>query len=133
MKLANVDEIDSVDFNKYRTCRDYADRKYFEDLIRLMVDESVGEDERSDALIDGLWDIFSHQYTLYSATPLALYLILKLLTPSQRESNEEIQRFIELCEQRGNRGIYLTEDELIDNNNGSLPIFSIPEVLRKYA
>ncbi|WDE01687.1 hypothetical protein [Thalassomonas actiniarum] len=133
MELANIGDIENADFSKYNTCRGPADRKYFTKLINLMVDENADEDEQLDAINDGLWDIFSHQYTLYTGTPLALYLILQLTSKQQRKQNKELQMFINLCCERGNDGIFLTQDEQIKNANGLLPIFSIPEVLEKYA
>ena len=132
MKLGALSEIEKVDFGDYQTCRGSANRREFENIVDILVNPNSSKDDFDDAVNDGLWDLFSHQYTLYSATPLALYLILTRTTTSQRNDCPELTSFIELCESRGNDGIFLTEQELVNNKIGKLPIFSIPEILRMY-
>lgn len=128
----NIKEIELSDYSKYQTCRGQADKGQFITIIKTIFDESADEDERDDAVNDGLWDLFMHQYTMYSATPLALYLILTHASKEQIASCQEVTSFIDLCESRGNDGIYLTNQELEKNLAGELPIFSIPEIISKY-
>jgi len=127
--FGKVKNIELLDYSKYRTCRGQADKDQFIKIIKTMFDENADEDERNDVVNDGLWDLFIHQYTMYSATPLALYLILTHTSKEQIASCQEITSFIDLCESRGNDGIYLTNQELEKNLAGELPIFSIPEIL----
>lgn len=133
MEFGALSKIEQVNFADYRTCRGIADRAEFESIIDVLVDPNSTADEFDDAVNDGLWDLFSHQYTLYSSTPLALYLILTRTTASQRRENNELNRFVELCASRGNDGIFLTEQEILRNKVDKLPIFSIEEILCKYA
>jgi len=133
MEFGDLSKIEEVDFGKYRTSRGAANRAEFESIIETILDPNSSEDEFDDAINDGLWDLFSHQYTLYSSTPLALYLILSRKAKAEKIKNGELSEFIELCKNRGNEGVFLTEQELIANQEGNLPIFSIAEILRKYA
>lgn len=133
MEFGDITRINEVDFSDYQTCRGPANRIEFENIIGIILDSKSTQDEFDEAVNDGLWDLFSHQYTLYSSTPLALYLILTRTTQSQRIDCDELSKFIELCKNRGNDGIFLTEQELLANKDGKLPIFSIPEILRMYA
>ena len=86
-----------------------------------------------DAVNDGLWDLFSHQYTLYSVTPLALYQLLRRTTPAEREQIPDVARFIEICGSQGTAAICLSNDEIEANKRGLLPIYSIEEILQHYA
>ncbi|KZN66419.1 hypothetical protein N473_08495 [Pseudoalteromonas luteoviolacea CPMOR-1] len=132
MKYGDLFQIEEVDYSKYRTCRGAANRAEFESVIETIRDPNSSVDELDDAINDGLWDLFSHQYTLYSSTPLALYLILSRTTKAERIKRVELSEFIKLCKSRGNEGIFLTEQELLANKRGELPIFSIADILRKY-
>jgi len=133
MEFGVLSEIERVEFSEYRTCRGLANKAEFENIISILIDPNSTEDEFDDAVNDGLWDLFSHQYTLYSSSPLALYLILTSTSPSQRMNCPELMSFIELCASRGNDGVLLSEEELVKNKVGRLPIFSIPEIMCKYA
>ncbi|KPZ66256.1 hypothetical protein AN944_04218 [Shewanella sp. P1-14-1] len=133
MEFGVLSEIEQVEFSDYQTCKGSANRAEFENIINILIDPNSTEDEFDDAVNDGLWDLFSNQYTLYSSTPLALYLILTRTSPIQRMNCPELIRFIELCASRGNDGVLLNEQELIKNQMGVLPIFSIPEIICKYA
>ena len=133
MEFGDLSKIEEVDYGNYRTCRGAANRAEFESIIETILDPKSSEDEFDDAINEGLWDLFSHQYTLYSSTPLALYLILRRISINERIECEELSEFIELCKSRGDDGIFLTEQELIANQEGNLPIFSIVEILHKYA
>ena len=133
MKIGRLENICTIDFSQYNTCRGAADKAEFERIVGILLDENANEDDMDEAINDGLWDLFSHQYTLYSATPLALYLILSKSTIEQRKRLTEVNSFIELCSTRGNEGIYLTEREVTANQAGNLPIFSIPDIIASFS
>jgi hypothetical protein len=133
VEFGNLADLDNIDIGKYRTCRGPASIEQIENIFELAMDLKADEDLRDNAIYDGLWDLLIHQYTLYSVTPIALYLLLKSTTLEQRSKIEDVQRFVEICARQGNEGIFLTTEEIEENEQGLLPIYSITDILSNHA
>lgn len=128
-----VSELKDVDFSLYRTCRGNTSIEQIKNIFELVMNESANEDLRDDAINDGLWDLLVHQYTLYSATPLALDFLLRNTTPEARAKIDDVQRFVKICTSQGDEGIFLTSEEIEKNKRGMLPIYSIKDILDAHA
>ena len=133
VQIGSLFELENVDISLYQTCRGYASYSQIKSIFDFAMDENANEDDRDWALYDGLWDLLIHQYTLYSVTPIALYILLKQTTAEEREKVREIRDFVDVCRTRGERNIFLFNEEIELNQKGELPIFSIAEILEKYA
>ncbi len=133
IKMGALHEIDNVDVSRYQTCRGPASVKQLDTIFELVMDPSADEDLRDEALCDGLWDHLIHQYTLYSVTPIALYRFLKCTTREERAAIPDANSFVEVCGNSGTHNVFLTVEEIQANARGELPIYSIEEILEKYA
>lgn len=133
VEFGDIADIVNVDFSNYRTCRGTANIDQIKRIFDLAMDNYADEDERDDAINDGLWDLLIHQYTLFSVTPLALYLLLKTTTAEERAKFRDIHEFVEICKRRSNEGIFLTLEEIEKNKQGILPIYSIVDILDAHA
>ena len=134
-KLANVQfadysKIDSANWFLYSTCRGHMPKERLTKVIDIIIDSKgiYTEDQKDDAVYEGLCDWLCHQYTFYSVTPLFLHHLLKYY-PQEVQSNEVLNNFVDLCKLQGSKAIWLTSDEIIRNRLGCLPIFRIEDVL----
>jgi len=126
-EFGRLSELATIDMSLYSTCRDRASESQISNIFDLVLNQNADEDERSWAIDDGLWDLLIHQYTLYSATPLALYTLFLSTTREQRAESKDLESFIETCRLQGSENVFLTNDEIDKNINGVLPIYSITD------
>lgn len=125
---------DSADWARYSSCRGSLPADSYSRLIDIITDASgeFSEDERADAVNDGIWDWLCHQYTFYSVTPLFLNLLLRRFSTTEIP-NPDLRHFVELCERQGTRAIYLSATEIEQNEQGLLPIYRIEDILSQHA
>ena len=120
---------DTVDWTRYSSCRGSLPAESYSRLIDVIIDtDEYTEDERDDAVYDGIWDLLCHQYTFYSVTPLFLDLLLSRFS-GKKIPDIELQRFTELCKNQGTGAIYLSATEIEQNQQGLLPIYRIEDIL----
>lgn len=124
------DSVDSADWSRYSSCRGSLAKDSYSRLIDIVTDDSgvFSEDERGDAVNDGIWDWLCHQYTFYSVTPLFLNLLLRRFSATEIP-DPDLRHFVELCEQQGTGAIYLSASEIEQNKQGLLPIYRIEDIL----
>ena len=129
-QFADIETIDNADWGSYRTCRGRASRPQILRILELLMDIRADEEQRCIAVNDGVWDLLMHQYTMYSATPLALNHLLRTSSAEARGEIRDADMFVEHCFSRGTGGIFLFDDEIQLNKEGKLPIYRIEDVAR---
>lgn len=133
ISYASIADIDSAVWEKYSTCRGQIPKeKQLHRLNLIGAKYDPDNDEQQDAINDGLWDWYCHQYTLYSATPLALNYLLKKIQVKDYCVHKNIVAFVKVVRSQGTGGILLDGEELLRNREGTLPIFKIEDVLELY-
>jgi hypothetical protein len=132
IQYADINTISRADWNLYNTCRGRRHKEAIIDNLDIIADVSYDEDARQDAINDGLWDLYIHQYTLYTVTPLVLDYLLNQISSNKYEPLEEFLEFIKICINGGTKSIYMTVREIVANKSGCLPIFKIEDVVGRY-
>ena len=129
---ADINAISHADWSLYSTCRGRRHKEAIIDNLNIIADSSYDEDTRQDAINDGLWDLYVHQYTLYTVTPLVLDYILNQISSNKYEPLKEFIDFIKICINSGTKGMHMTALEIMANKAGRLPIFRIEDVVGRY-
>jgi hypothetical protein len=132
IQYADINTISHADWNLYSTCRGRRHKEEIVDNLDIIADRSYDEDARQDAINDGLWDLYIHQYTLYTVTPLVLDYLLNQISSNKYEPLKEFIEFIKICINSGTKGIHMTIREIMANKSGHLPIFRIEDVVGRY-
>lgn len=135
--FGDINTIRSAKWELYETCRGPADQEYLVGKLTQLCQATDSDIEKSSSLADDmnvvLWDLLCHQGTLYSATPLGLYMILTSLKEVGGHPNREIAGFINHCRRCGTSGIYLRHSEIYRNLAGDMPLFKIEDVFNEFA
>ncbi len=128
--FGSADDISRAEWHKYSTCRGPKPRAELEKIFDVISDVNgkYSDDDRDDAVNDGLWDWLCHQYTLYSVTPLVLHYVVNRFTPAELE-RFGLTEFVDVCQRSGTQSICLTAEEIEENKAGKLPIFRIEHAL----
>ncbi len=133
LKFGNIKSINTANWEDYSTCRGRPNRIVACDtlakLCRTSDNALVNDAKLYDEMNSILWDLFCHQGTLYSATPLALMVIIQNVRLFGSIANKEIRDFIYICKDSGTAGLYLSKDEVSRNKADILPMYRIEDVL----
>lgn len=130
--FGEVENIAHANWEAYSTCRGQKSRSELEQIIDIIADESgkYSEDQREDAVNDGLWDWLCHQYTLYTVTPIVLHYLINRFSTEELTKKKELKDFVDICRRSGTQSRYMTRHEITKNRSSDLPIFRIEDALR---
>lgn len=133
VRYAEIQTIKSANWELYSTCRGAKSKAEILHNLDVVANETIEEDIREDAINDGLWDWYFHQYTLYSITPIVLDYVLNKIMNEEYKAVPEFVEFITACLDCGTKNIYLTKKEIKENLAGNLPIYKLEDIGRFYS